>query len=167
MIVVADASPLIFLSKIRRLHLIRKLLGNDIRIPKAVCTELLVAGTDPVEKEALESFMAHCQIESIRKPRRFATAMSATDNAALTLAIRSHADFLLCDEKIMRTMAEIEGIRPLGTLGILLRAARKKIISRNEARHLIDLLVSTHHFRIGVEVYQAVLAELGDTGVTP
>ncbi|MDP6491029.1 MAG: DUF3368 domain-containing protein [Kiritimatiellia bacterium] len=57
-------------------------------------------------------------------------------------------------------MAEIEGIRPLGTLGILLRTARKKIISRKEARRLIDLLISTHHFRIGVEVYQAVLAEL-------
>lgn len=160
MIVAADASPLIFLGKIRRLDLIHTLLGRDVRIPKAVCNELLVEGLDPVEKETLESFLAHCRIEPVRKPRRFAAAMSAADNAALTLAIRSKADFLLCDERVTRMMAEIEGIRPLGTLGILLRATRKKIISRKEAQRLIDLLVATHRFRIGVEVYQAVLAEL-------
>jgi predicted nucleic acid-binding protein len=57
-------------------------------------------------------------------------------------------------------MAEIEGIRPLGTLGFLLRAARRKQISTREARRLVDLLVGTHGVRIGVAVYQSVLAEL-------
>ena len=36
MIVVSDASPLIFLARIRRLELIRGLLGRDIRVPGAV-----------------------------------------------------------------------------------------------------------------------------------
>lgn len=160
MIIVADASPLIFLGKIRRLELVHRLFGKDIRVPKAVCRELLVAGMDPVEKEVLESFLEHCRIEPVRNPRRFATAMSAADNAALTLAIRAKADFLLCDERVARMMADIEGIRPMGTLGILLRAARRNMVSRKEARHLIDLLIGTHGFRIGVEVYQAVLTEL-------
>ena len=86
--------------------------------------------------------------------------MSAADNAALTLAIRSKADYLLCDDRITRSMAEIEGVRALGTLGVLLRAARGKILSRREVRRLIDLLISAHNFRIGVEVYQEVLKEL-------
>ncbi len=160
MIVVADASPIIFLAKIRRLDLIHKLLGEDVRIPRAVSRELVVSGVDPVEKEVLGRFLGKSRVESVRKPRRFATAMSAADNAALTLAIRSKADFLLCDERVTRSMAEIEGIRPLGTLGILLRATRKKIITRKEARRLVDLLVSAHSLRIGVEVYQAVLKAL-------
>ena len=160
MIVVADASPIIFLGKIRRLDLVHRLLGRDIRVPRAVCRELLVAGMDPVETEGIEGFLGTCRIESVRNPRRFAAAMSAADNAALTLAVRTKADFLLCDERTTRTMAEIEGVRPLGTLGILLRAKRKKILSLEETRRLVDLLISAHNFRISVEVYQAVLREL-------
>jgi len=160
MIIVADASPIIFLAKVRRLDLIHELLGEDIRIPRVVCKKLVVPGVDPVEKETITDFLANCRVEPVQKPRRFATAMSVADNAALTLAIRSKADFLLCDERVTRAMAEMEGIRPLGTLGILLRATRMKIISKRDARRLVDLLVSTHSLRIGVEVYQAVLKAL-------
>lgn len=160
MIVVADASPIIFLGKIRKLDLVYALLGKDVRIPKAVCLELIVRGMDPVEKETIETFLKGCTIEVVRKPRQFASAMSVADNAALTLAIRSEADFLLCDERVTRTMAEIEGIRPLGTLGVLLRATRKKLISSKDARRLIELLVSKHNLRIGIEVYQAVMKAL-------
>lgn len=164
MIVVADASPLIFLAKIRQLELIHTLLGRDIRLPQAVRRELFTGRIDPVEQELLERFLADCRIEPVRNPRRFASAMSKADNAALTLALRSKADFLLCDERVTRSMAEIEGIRPLGTLGLLLRAARRKQISTGEARRSVDLLIKTHDFRIGVAVYQSVLAELPRCG---
>ena len=160
MIVVADASPLIFLAKIRQLDLIHALLGRDIRLPQAVRRELFAGPIDPVERDHLDEFLADCRIETVRRPRCFASAMSAADNAALTLALRCNADHLLCDERVTRSMAEIEGIRPLGTLGLLLRAVDKRLIPGAEARRLIDLLVSTHNFRIGVEVYQVVLARL-------
>lgn len=88
--------------------------------------------------------------------RRFASAMSRADNEALTLAVRAHADIILCDERAMRIMAESEGVRPLGTLGILLRSAHRKIITAPDARQLIDTLIRSHNFRIGIEVYQAV-----------
>lgn len=160
MIVVADASPLIFLAKIRKLELVNALLGQDIRVPRVVCQEILAGPVDPVEHEALERFLAHCRVEQVKRPRQFASAMSAADNAALTLALRCKADFLLCDERATRSMAEIEGVRPLGTLGILLRAALSKLISAKEAKRMVNLLVSTHDFRISVEVYQAVLDAL-------
>lgn len=160
MIVVADASPLIFLAKIRRLNLIHGVFGHDVRIPKPVHKELFAGPLDPVEKEVLERCLANCRIETVRRPRRFAAAMSVADNAALTLAIRCNADLLLCDERITRDMAEIEGVRPMGTLGVLLRAARSKLIGAEEARRLIDFLVSAHSFRISIEVYQAVVGQI-------
>ena len=88
--------------------------------------------------------------------------MSAADNAALTLAIRRKATLLLCDERVTRLMAENEGIRPLGTLGILLRATRAGLLTRRETRQMVDLLIRAHGFRIGIELYQAVLAEIRD-----
>ena len=160
MIIVADASPIIFLAKIRQLALVHKLLGRDVRVPDAVCRELLAPGIDPIEKEEIEGFLTKCGVDPVRRPRCFAKAMSAADNAALTLAVRSKADYLLCDERVTRAMAEMEGVRPMGTLGVLLRATRQKVISRKEARRLVDLLISAHNLRIGIEVYQAVLHEL-------
>lgn len=160
MIVVADASPLIFLAKVRHLALLRELLGSDILVPLAVSHEILVPGLDQAETDVLEAFLASCSVEPVPRPRTFANAMSATDNAALTLAVRRRADMLLCDDRVTRLMAETEGIRPLGTLGVLLRAMREGLLAPGETRRLIDLLVGTHNFRIGIELYQAVLGEI-------
>ena len=160
MIVVADASPLIFLGKIRRLSLLRELFAADILVPRAVCKEILAPAIEPAEHRVLEDFLHHCQIELVPRPASFARAMSAADNAVLTVAVRKRADVLLCDERLTRTMAETEGIRPLGTLGVLLQATHQSILSPDQARHLVDQLVQNHNFRIGVEVYQAVIAAI-------
>ena len=163
MIVVADASPLIFLAKIRRLNLIPAALGPDIRLPQTVSEEVLAPGTNPAEADLLADFLATCRVEAVPNTRRFASAMSQADNEALTLAVRSRADFLLCDDKITRLMAEAEGVRPLGTLGLLLRAMRRKRITPAETHKAVDTLVRSHGFRIGTELYLAVLREIAAT----
>lgn len=160
MIVVADASPLIFLAKIRQLGLLHALFGRDIRLPSAVSDEVLVPAPNRFELAALQRFLAGCRVEPVPQPRAFAESMSAADNAALTLAIRVEADFLLCDERLTRLMAEAEGVRPIGTLGVLLRAMHAGALAPDETRRLVDSLVGTHSFRIGIELYQAVLSEI-------
>ncbi len=72
--------------------------------------EALQPGIDPVELETLAAFFSQCAIQTVTRPRAYATAMSAADNAALTLAVRRKAAFLLCDERVTRLMAENEGI---------------------------------------------------------
>ncbi len=160
MIVVADASPLIFLAKLRHLNLLHELFGDDIRLPRAVRDELLPAGTDPAERTVLEEFLASCRIETVTHPKRFAGAMSRADNQALTLAIRCQADRLLCDESTIRLMAEAEGIRPIGTLGILLLSMQRGSLTPAATRQSVDTLVRDHGFRISVALYQAVLARI-------
>lgn len=160
MIVVADASPLIFLGKIRRLDLINGLYGHDVRVPRSVAAEVLSEDADPVDVEVLTSFLRQSRVETVRRPRSFAAAMSRADNEALTLAVRTRADFLLCDDKLTRRMAEIEGIRPMGTLGILLNAAQQELISVRDARTLLEQLIEFHYFRISVAVYQAAIRML-------
>lgn len=160
MIVVADASPLIFLAKIRRLDCIHRLFGRDIRLPTLVRDEILVPGIDPAERRELLEFLDKCAVVTVRPPQRFAAAMSRADNAVLTLAVRDRAGILLCDERITRLMAEAEGIRPLGTLGILLGAMRKNLLAPSETKRLVDALIDSHGFRMGIQVYRAVLAEI-------
>ncbi len=157
MIVVADASPLIFLAKIRRLALVPAVLGSDIRVPRAVREEVLTPRTDSAEADVLADFLAICRVENVTNVRRFASAMSAADNEALTLAVRRRADILLCDDRIVRLMAETEGVQPLGTLGLLLRAMRQTRLTPAETRKAVDALVRSHGFRIDTALYLAVV----------
>ena len=160
MIVVADASPLIFLGKIRRLDLIHRVLGGDVVVPQQVRDEVLARPLDPVESDELHRFLATVRMEGVDSPRAFAAGMSRADNAAMTLAVRLKADLLLADDRTVRRLADVEGIRPLGTLGVLLLALRRGLVDRTELRRLVDDLVRSHGFRIGVELYAAVIREI-------
>lgn len=160
MIVVADASPLIFLAKIRRLPLIHRMFGREVFLPANVRDEILGPAADPGETPELESFLKLCRIETVQRPKQFAASLSRADSAALTLALRRKANFLLCDDRQLRRLAETQGIRPLGTLGILLRAMQRGQQSPQETRAAVDLLIRRHNFRIGVEVYQRVIEEI-------
>jgi predicted nucleic acid-binding protein len=159
MIVVADASPLIFLAKIRQLSLVHSLVGADIRIPRQVCREVLSKHTGPAERAVLEPFVRRCTVTTVPRVRPFAAAMSAADGAALTLAIGCGAGVLLCDERVTRTAADAEGVRCLGNLGVL-RAMRSQFVTPSQALHAVDQLVGVHNFRIGIELYQAVRREI-------
>ena len=157
---VADASPLIFLAKVRRLDLLRSLLGNEWLAASSVRAEALVLTMESEETRELKAFFDSCSVETVRHPRRYAPALSAADNDTLTLAVRRKADLLLCDDRILRLAAQAEGIRPLGTLGVLLGAMNAGLLPAADTRRLVDALVGLHGFRIGIEVYQSVLARI-------
>ena len=158
--VVADTSPLIFLAKIRRLDLVPRLLGNDIRVARSVSMEALARETYPEEGRILEAFFDSCSVEEVRHQRRFALALSRADNDTLTAAVGWPADILLCDDRLVRMTAETEGVKTLGTLGLILKAMSRGFFSRIETRQLVDALVREHGFRISIEVYQAVIGRI-------
>jgi len=159
-IIVADASPLIFLGKIGQLELIPSLFKGEILIPSSVRVEILAQPVSPAEERRLKGFLARCRIITVAHPEYFSAGMSRSDNEALTLAVRRHADLLLADERLMRDMAVVEGIRPLGTLGILLLAMRKRLLNRKETHQLVEMLVRDHQFRISVALYDSVLSKI-------
>ena len=76
MTVVADASPLIFLGKIRRLALIDRVLGGDVVVAQEVRDEVLARPLDPAESDELHRFLATVRMERVDSPRVFATARS-------------------------------------------------------------------------------------------
>ena len=160
MIVVADASPLIFLGKIGQLGLIPALFKGTVLIPASVRDEVLAPPLSPAEARVLGTFLGRCGIVKVARPERFSAAMSRADSDALTLAIRRHAALLLADERLLRDMAVIERIRPIGTLGILLSALRNGMLTAKETRLHIDTLIRDHRFRIGIALYEAVLTRL-------
>jgi len=162
MTIVADSSPLIFLGKIRQLPLIPALFGESPLIPASVRDEVMAPPIAPAESRALRAFLAKCRIVNVARPVCFSTAMSRADNDALTLAIRRRAARLLADDRLLRDMAAVERIRPMGTVGILLLAMRNRLLTAEETRLHLDALVSDHRFRIGIALYKAVLAGIAE-----
>lgn len=162
MIVVADASPLVFLGKIRQLDLLEELFGSPILVPALVWEEVLGPSAPLDEQRALERFLHHARIEETGPEEASVPGLSRADRAALALAKKRDADLLLADDRLLRRIAEIEGVRPLGTLGVLLQASRKRLIPRVAAEGLVLELIREHGFRISIEVFAAVQQELDE-----
>lgn len=160
MIIVADASPLIFLGKIGKLGLITQFFNCKILVPSLVRAEVLATPISPAEELALQSFLKSCQVVVVPKPTRYAAALSGADNAALTLAVRRKAAFLITDDRLLRQLAGGEGIRPMGTLGLLLRSMERGSLTRVEVRRTIETLIQQHQFRISIEVYDSILQKI-------
>ncbi|MFH0907966.1 MAG: hypothetical protein V1929_04325 [bacterium] len=129
-------------------------------LPDDVARELFAP---PAEVERLKGFLkASCRVVSIR-PRGFqSVALSIADRAVLTLAARERAGWVLSDDRLLRDLAEVEGMRPLGTLGFLLLALRRKRLTASETRVALDDLVRLHGFRSGVELYRAAVRMIDD-----
>lgn len=156
MILVADASPLIFLGKIQRLALLEELFAGEILLPSLIREEVLRPPLPPGEETELRAFLETCTAERVAPSQSPSAALSAADNAVFTLAKRVGADRVLADDRLLREVIRTEGIRPMGTLGVLLHARRQGLLSKAQALRDLEQLVQHHAFRIGIEVYDWV-----------
>ena len=69
----------------------------------------------------------------------------------IILTLQKKQKKLLIDERIARKVAEIQGLLPIGSLGIILLAYEKKLINDEDTKQIIDILISGN-FRVGAEV---------------
>ncbi len=130
MILIADAAPLIFLSKINRLRLITASFNAEILLPSAVKQEVLGPCAPPDEAPFLQDFISECNVIDLHDPDIFAAALSFADNCVLTLAHRKRASMVLSDDRLVRRISALEGFQSIGTLGVLIRAQKKFLLSK-------------------------------------
>lgn len=118
-LVIADASCLIALSKISRLDLLQALFERVLLTPK-------------VAFEFGEPLRPWFTIESpvdAAKQRVLELELDAGESSAIALALEHSEALLLIDERKGRAIARRLGIRILGTLGCLIRARERNLIS--------------------------------------
>jgi len=154
MIIVADSALLIFLAKINQLSLLNGLFSAQILVPVVVRKEILGPNVPPDEERLLTGLLSGCQIVALRIPTRFAQALSYADNCILTLAVKEQANVILSDDRLLRKTALIEGIRVVGTIGILIRATKASLLSPKKYVKLLEELVDEHNFRISIRAYE-------------
>lgn len=140
---VSNSSCLIALEKIGRLDLLSKVF-DTVNIPPAVQSELgqktdwLIVKT--VENKAV--------VNSLK------TQIGDGESEAIALAIEMADVLLVLDDKKARRIAKQLGLNVIGTVGLLLRAKNRGILT--EIKPMLDALQAVG-FRIAAALYQEAL----------
>lgn len=158
MVVVADASPLIYLSRVGILAVLAELFG-EVVVPRAVWAEVVDRRPSAPGLDALTSAQWIRVVDT-----EFAVAdlgLDAGETAAIQLALTLQAELLLIDERLGRRVAAARGIPVRGTLGVLVQARRTGALPA--LRPVLERLVA-EGFRISPALLREALAAVGELG---
>jgi len=161
-IVVADAGPLIFLSAIDQLELLRT-LHDRVLIPIEVFEEVVGkgAGLPGCAEVAQAKWLEILEVDGADPLlRTLQTTLDRGEAAALALAHRERAELVLMDERRGRAAARRLGLNVQGTLGVLVHAKRAKAIVSVEP-HLRALREAG--FWIADDIVRRTLEAAGET----
>ncbi|MGA2699794.1 MAG: DUF3368 domain-containing protein [Isosphaeraceae bacterium] len=131
MIVVADSSPFVVLVAVGHIDVLPSLFERIV-IPPEVETEL----ASPKRPAAVQAFIA--TPPSWLEVRPAATVeqvegLHAGEAAAIALALALRADRVIIDEARGRKVATGQGLRVVGTIGVLEAAAERALIDLDQA----------------------------------
>lgn len=121
--VISNATPLVALSSIGKLTLLRDLYG-EILIPQAVYEEFVA--TQKITRQTSLDKSAWIKVKPLVNPRDVLVyvGLDRGESEVLTLANEQSARLVIIDEKRARRYAERLGLSVTGTIGILLTAKR-------------------------------------------
>ena len=152
--IVSNATPLIYLAKIGRINLLRKVFG-EVFIPEEVKIEVVDRGKQLGERDAYvvekaigDGWLKVLNVEIMEVPIK----LEPGEVAVLSLAKRLKLREVLMDEVSARTVAGLLGLIPRGTIFVLLKALEKKELDLNEFLEVLNELIK-HGFRMKEEVY--------------
>jgi predicted nucleic acid-binding protein len=158
--VVSNATPLIYLAKIGKLELLKIIFG-EVVIPEEVRVEVVEKGKQLGRKDAyvVEKAIVQGWIRVISTdPLEMPILLDKGEEEALSLAKQQKAEVVLVDEVSARSAARLLGLKPRGTLFVLLMAMRKKQLDFDEFLQTLDQLIE-QGFRLREEVYVQAVKE--------
>ncbi len=168
---ISNTSPLIWLSKIGKLSLLKDLF-DEIQIPDEVYKEAVDRGLEEgfmdalVIREAIDQGwikvlqLDNNEITLCQKIMKHAFEVHMGEAQAIVLARRMGKDaLLLMDESSGRAFAEAWGLKVKGVLYVTMKALRSELIDNAEAKEIVLTLVSKG-FRIEPKLLARVIREI-------
>ena len=148
--VISNSSPLIGLEHLGHLDLLEKLFGAVI-IPPAVAREL--------SPRILQLWIAEHQLTQPVGAQILRASLGDGESEAISLALELSAQLIILDDRPARRLAKALGLPVIGTLGALLLAKQKGLLSAIKPE--MDALVN-FGFRISQDLYDRVLSVAGE-----
>jgi predicted nucleic acid-binding protein len=157
MIVVSNATPLISLSLINQLGLLKALYGQ-VYIPHAVYEEVVTKGKGrPGAQEVAQAdwiVVSEVPEVALGTVQPQPTALHAGEIEAMELALWLQAELVILDERLARKIAEAQGLNIVGTVGILKHARDRGLLA--DLKGALEELRSSG-IRISYKLYREVL----------
>jgi predicted nucleic acid-binding protein len=153
MIVVSDTSAISSLLVVGQLDLLSVLFGV-VTIPVAVHSELLVVFPE------LPAWIRVEGVSDLTAVTNFRMELDAGEAEAIQLAKELRADRLLIDDRKGRSIAEEQGIKVIGLLGVILLAKSQGLIPL--ARPVVRRLQIEAEFFLSDEVMENALKSIGE-----
>ena len=160
-VVIADAGPLIALSHLNQLDLLRGVFG-EVLITSIIRAEILPV-TDYVGKAALQAALAAGWLHSVDAVvddwQPLGSGVDAGEASAIRLACQLPSVLLVLDDRAGRAEARARQLRFTGTAAVVGMAKLKGLIPA--ARPVLYALRDSG-YRLSDAVIQAVLADVGE-----
>jgi predicted nucleic acid-binding protein len=156
---VVNASPIIALAKVGRLYLLHDLC-SELLVPEAVVAEICAGPpSDPARQAVEHGWGARVAVDRIA-PDLLEWGLGTGETAVLAVVMERKPATAVLDDAAARTCARTLGIEVIGTLGTVLRAKRKAVIS-SAADVLRALQVAG--LRLDNNVIRSALEGVGET----
>ncbi|MCI5218329.1 MAG: DUF3368 domain-containing protein [Candidatus Electrothrix sp. LOE2] len=161
---VSNAGPLMVLSKLNVLHLLKELYGK-VLIPRAVYNETVRNGVKYGFEDAhtLQLFLEQNNWrpqETSSIPKSISSAhLDKGETEALALALSNNA-LLLMDEELGRAVAREHNLRVKGSLGVLIEAYRTEMISDEQIRFYFSQISRRNDIWISPKLCNTLLKNL-------
>lgn len=153
MILVADASALIALATCDGLPWLDALFG-EVLVPEAVYREVTLA--DKPQAMRLHAYLQGKIRQVDMADFVYLDAYAdAGETQAMVLYKSAGADYLLIDDKKGRKVAQINQIKTIGSVGVLIQAKKAGLIKH--VKPSIDLIIASQIY-MSTELISAVLA---------
>jgi predicted nucleic acid-binding protein len=150
--VVCNASPLIFLAKLKKLDLLNI---YSLHIPSQVEAEIL-KGIKRNRKDArlITEYLKQRNILLVKTSllKDLPEFLGVGEKAVISLAVKEKIEKVLIDESKARTVARFKGLKPKGTLGILWDSYKTGNIDRKTLETL-SLELLEKGYRIKEELF--------------
>jgi predicted nucleic acid-binding protein len=148
MIIISDTSPINYLVLIDEIDLLEKIYQSVI-IPSSVFAELNHQKTSPKVRNWLAEKPDWLLVKSSVNPFSIDTfGLDIGETEAIQLALELNADLVIIDERNGRKVAQEQGLKTIGIIGILIQARDLNLIEINQV--LTKLEQTT--FRISKEL---------------
>lgn len=157
--VVCDAGPLIHLDEVGCIDLLSDF--QAVYVPGQVWDEVLRHRPAALKSaSALQKVSVNISTESSFQILVRTFSLDLGEQAALTLMGLHSTSVLLTDDAAARLAAKAMGLRSHGSLGVLLRAARRGLRSREDVASIIRSLPFRSTLHISQNLLQEVLRDL-------